>query len=334
MTDASPLIEARQRFADAVPFRVVGSESCPLPQALGRTLYQDLAAPADAPPYHRVIVEGFIVNAADTQGASEEHPRSFSVIGEVKPGDAACPSIGPSQAVAVSTGSIAPDGAVAVVRMWEAKQQGAGFTITRPFPPRFFLEDQGCDVKKGAVVLRAGTVLDPAAIGTVASLGINTLEVARVPEVVVFASGDEVIPYTEPMRPGMIRDCNSVMLAAAITQAGGVPSFGGIMGDDFDAFVAGARAALQGADMLVISGGTAVGGRDFISDLVRALGELIVDGVPMRSGRPLIMGVAKGRPIVCVAGHPPEALRGFTLFGVAAINRLLGRNTDLPVDVQ
>ena len=108
--------------------------------------------------------------------------------------------------------------------------------------------------------------------------------------------------------------------------------FGGIMSDDFDGFVAAATQALKDADMLVISGGTAVGGRDFISDLVRALGELLVDGVPMRSGRPLIMGVAQGKPIVCVAGHPPEALRGFKLFGVAAINKLLGRTADLPLD--
>jgi molybdopterin molybdotransferase len=82
----------------------------------------------------------------------------------------------------------------------------------------------------------------------------------------------------------------------------------------------------------VVSGGTAVGGRDFISDLVKELGDLLVDGVPMRSGRPLIMGVAGGKPVVCVAGHPPEALRGFHLFGVAALDRLLGRDAPLPED--
>jgi molybdopterin biosynthesis enzyme len=84
--------------------------------------------------------------------------------------------------------------------------------------------------------------------------------------------------------------------------------------------------------MIVISGGTAVGGRDFISDLVKAVGELIIDGVPMRSGRPLIMGRSGKKPIVCVAGHPPEALRGFRLFGAAALDRLQGRAAELPLD--
>ena len=104
------------------------------------------------------------------------------------------------------------------------------------------------------------------------------------------------------------------------------------MTDDFADFVEAMHMALKNSDMIVISGGTAVGGRDFISDLIREVGELIIDGVPMRSGRPLIMGVSNHKPIVCVAGHPPEALRGFELFGVAAINRILGRNVDLPAD--
>lgn len=336
MTDASPLVEAQQKFVDALPFRAMSAERCALPQALGRTLYGDLAAPLDSPPYPRVIVEGFLVNAADTATASEANPVSFTVAGEIKPGDSQCPPVARGQGWRVSTGSITNningDGALAVVRMWEARQQGNGFTITRPFPPRFFIEEQGCDIKKGATVLSAGAVLDPMALGTIASLGIDVVEVVRVPRVVLFASGDEVVPYTAPLCPGAIRDSNSIMLAAAISQAGATPVFCGIMKDDFDGFVTAARKALQDADMLVISGGTAVGGRDFISDLVKALGELLVDGVPMRSGRPLIMGVAQGKPLACVAGHPPEALRGFNLFGVAALNRLLGRPAPLPAD--
>lgn len=332
MTDASPLVEAQQKFVDALPFRAAGAERCALPQALGRTLYSDVVAPLDSPPYPRVIVEGFLVNAADTAEASETNPVSFTVAGEIKPGDSQCPSVARGQGWRVSTGSIVGDGALAVVRMWEAKQQGSSFTVTRPFPPRFFIEEQGCDIKKGATVLSAGVVLNPMALGTIAGLGIDTIEVVRVPRVALFASGDEVIPYTDAMRPGAIRDSNSIMLAAAITQAGATPVFCGIMKDDFDGFVAAARKALQDVDMLVISGGTAVGGRDFISDLVKALGELLIDGVPMRSGRPLIMGAAQGKPLVCVAGHPPEALRGFNLFGGAALNRLLGRPVPLPTD--
>lgn len=332
MSETSPLTEAQQRFADAIPFRSLGGEACSLTAALGRTLYEDVPAPTDLPPYHRVIVEGFLVRSEDTAGASEQSPVEFKIAAALKPGDERCPPIAKGEAVEVATGVVAPDGPYSVVRMWEAKREGARFSVTRPFPPRFFIEEQGCDLKKGEAVAAAGSVIGPAELGNIAALGITTLQVSKRPRVAVIACGDEVIPYDQPLRPGLIRDSNSVMLSAAVSAAGGEARTAGILRDDLNAFVAVARKALNDSDMLLISGGTAAGGGDFISDVVRALGELLVDGVPMRSGRPLIMGVADGKPLVCVAGHPPEALRGFRLFGLAALNRLMGRDAPLPED--
>ncbi|MFQ5487310.1 MAG: molybdopterin molybdotransferase MoeA [Gammaproteobacteria bacterium] len=333
MPEESPLNEAQQRFVDALPLRSLAGESCHLEEALGRILYEDLTATEDMPPYARAIVEGFLVRTEDTATASEEAPASFEVIAEVHPGDAHCPEPGAGQAVQVATGSIVAQGPYSIVRMWEAKVDGKRITVSRPFPPRFFIEEQGCDIQQGATVLTAGARLGPAELGTIAGLGLDTVQVARRPLVTLFSSGNEVIPYTDPLRPGAIRDCNAIMLAAAISETGGIPRFAGIMRDDFEVFMETVQQALEESDMIVISGGTAVDGRDFISDLLRAVGELIVDGVPMRSGRPLIMGVADGKPLVCVAGHPPEALRGFRLFGVAAIDRITGHQAELPQDI-
>ncbi len=332
MSETSPLVEAQQKFINAVPAQRMTAETIAIDKALGRTLYSDFNAPEDSPPYHRAIVEGFLVNTAETRGASEEAVISFKVVGSVAPGDAECPSFGAGEAIELQTGSILPDGQVSIVRMWEAKRNGDSFSISRPFPPRFFIEDQGCDINKGDTIISAGTILTPQHIGTIASLGLGEIAVASQPRVTVFASGDEVIPYTAPFKPGMIRDCNSPMLEAAVSAAGGQATLGGIMGDNFDAFVDAVRNTLNEADMIVISGGTAVGGRDFISDLISEVGELLVDGVPMRSGRPLIMGIANGKPIVAVAGHPPEALRGYQLFGAPAIAKLIGQSIELPED--
>jgi len=332
VNDQNPLPEKQQRFADAVPFAAMAAETISLDQAAGRTLHGDLTAPEDAPPYHRAIVEGFVVHTEDTKGASEQNPVSFKIVGQVNPGDESFPEFSAGEAVQVATGSIMPDGPLSVTRMFEVKVDGNTVAVSRPFPPRFFVEERGCDHEKGSTIVASGTVLNAAEIGTTASLGINRVSVARAPKVAVFASGDEVIPYTDAMRPGAIRDSNTPMLVAAVTAAGGIATPLGIMGDDFDGFVAAVKTALSDHDMVLISGGTAVGGRDFISDLLKAVGELLVDGVPMRSGRPLIMGMADGKPLVCVAGHPPEALRGFDLFGQAAINRLLGQNIPLPKD--
>lgn len=332
MNEPSPLLAAQEKFINAIRHGATGTESVALEHALGRTLAKPLLAQEDSPAYHRAIVEGFIVHAAATQGASEDNPVKFKITGHVRPGDSHCPSFASGEAIEVTTGAIVADGPVAIVRMWEAKRDGDSFTITRPFPPRFFIEDQGCDIKKGSEIIAAGTVLQPHHIGTLASLGIGTVEVGRQPQVTLIASGDEVIPYKGEFRPGLIRDCNTPMLSAAVTAAGGIPQSAGIMSDDFDTFVSVVQQVLEVADMIVISGGTAVAGHDFISDLIREVGGLLVDGVPMKSGRPLIMGIANGKPIVCVAGHPPEALRGFRLFGAPAIGKLLGRGVELPAD--
>ena len=334
MNDGSPLVDAQQQFVDTLSTRITGSEKCRLSAALGRTLASDVKAPTDMPPYHRAIVEGWLVNSADTQGADEDSPISFNIIGNIIPGDESCPMPGKGEALRVATGSIVVDGSVSIVRPWEGKEDGNRVSITRPFPPRFFIEEQGYDLKQGTAAVTAGTVIGAVEIGTIASLGIDEIEVACAPMVTIFSSGDEVIPYTDALKPGSIRDSNSIMLASAVTEAGGIPVIAGIKGDNFDKFVMAVNAALVNSNMTLISGGTAVGGRDFISDLLKEVGELIIDGVPMRSGRPLIMGKAGEIPIVCVAGHPPEALRGFNLFGVAALNKLMGRDAELPHDHQ
>lgn len=330
MSDTSPMTEAQQSFIDAVSSKTVTAEKIQLADALGRTLFQNISANEDSPSYHRAIVEGFIVNTVETQGASEESPITFQIVGTVAPGDENCPSFGEGQAIETQTGAVVPGGQVSIVRMWEAQREGDSFSISRPFPPRFFVEDQGCDIEKGSVIIKAGTVLEAQHIGTLASLGLDQVKVCKQPKVAIFASGDEVIVHTDAMRPGLIRDCNSPMLAAAVSAAGGQVELKGIKGDDFDAFASELKSTLKKVDMVIISGGTAVNGRDFISDLLTSVGDLIVDGVPMRSGRPLIMGVSGNKPLVCVAGHPPEALRGFRLFGTPAIAKLMGQSVSLP----
>ncbi len=332
MTEKSPLIDAQITFIDKVSFRNTTAEHCSLDSALARTVYKNVLAPMDSPPYHRAIVEGFLIQAEDSKGASDQNPISFKVTGEVKPGESKSPIPQGMQAIRVSTGSIVPEGEFSIVRMWEAEIDGQSFQIKRPFPARFFIEDCGCDVEKNTMICSAGTTLNATDIGTLASLGITDVSVATKPSLGIFSSGDEVIPYTAPFQQGKIYDCNSVMLSAAAHGAGAIPTFKGIMNDDFEQFVKQAKQALNTSDMLLISGGTAAGGKNFISDLIREIGELIIDGVPMRSGRPLIMGIANQKPIVCVAGHPPEALRGFQLFAVPAIQKLMGVDLELPED--
>ncbi len=326
------LREAQQRFLATIGTRLP-QETLPLEDCLGRVCAEGVTSPEDSPPYPRAIVEGYLVPAEATQGASDDTPGQARIIGRVDPGDDHCPIPAPGEAVAVVTGSLVPEGPYAVIRPWEAHVEGETVTFTRPFPPGFFIEARGADLTAGSPLIPAGTRLTPRELGLAASVGLSHLRVSQRPRIAVFAIGGEVIPHPRTPHPGQIRDCNSVMLAAALRQAGALPQAMGILPDDFDAALARTGAALAHHDGLVLAGGTAACGRDFVSDLFRELGELVVDGVPMRSGRPLIMGQAQGRPLIGVAGHPPEALRGLHLFGLPAIARLQGEQRDPPDDL-
>ena len=334
MTDSSqsPLTDAQTNFANKLSFRSLKPETVTLSKALNRIAYENIQAPIDSPPYARAIVEGYLVNTSETKGADENNKIQFTINGVINPGEetAATPAAG--EGILVATGSLIPVGEFSIVRMWEAEIANDKFSISRPFPPGFFIEAQGCDIEKGSDVVNAGDKITPEIIGMLASLGLNEILVSALPQVTVFASGDEVLPHTADFKAGYIFDCNTPMLGAAINDAGAVAITGGIQSDDFDAFVNTLKNALSNSDMIVIAGGTAVGGRDFISDLLSEVGELVQDGVQMRSGRPLIMGIANNKPIVCVAGHPPEALRGFRLFGTLAINYLTGHSKEIPED--
>ena len=324
---ADPVNTALDTFLPAFPAGPQAMECVALDAAWGRVAAEDVTAAVDSPPYARSILEGYLVLADETAPASETHPVSFTVSGTIAPGQPAPKAVGPKTAWEVTTGSAIPEGTLAVLRQWDVQRTDRTVTTTRPSQQGANIETQGCDVMRGTVVIPRGTRLGPDEIGLLASQGLDLVPVSTQPIVGIFGSGNEVIPHTARLTPGAIWDCNTPALSAFVRQEGGIPKVYGVIRDDFDIFLRALKAALPHCGMIVIAGGTAVGGKDFIADLVSALGSpgVLVNGVPMRSGKPLIMGVADTVPIVCVAGHPPEALRGFRLFGIPALARLLGR---------
>jgi molybdopterin molybdotransferase len=327
-----PVKFALDGFLALIPEGPLRAEELPLSSARGRILSVAITAPMDSPPYARSIIEGFLSLASDVSNASQESPVTLEVVGEVALGASEARGLAAGKCLAVTTGSFIPSGDVTVVRQWEVERKGDKIVVTRPAHKGDNIEAQGCDQKKGDRLLPKGKRLVPSDLFLLASHGILKVPVAARPRVAIFSSGNEVTSPEEPMRIGFIRDCNGVGLSAQVEEAGGSPVFKGIMKDDFDAFLAALHLALNEADMVVISGGTAAGGRNFIADLVGAAGKpgVVVNGVPMRSGKPIILGVAGTKPLVCVAGHPPEAARGFNLFGAPALSRLLGEiGTDI-----
>ena len=184
----------------------------------------------------------------------------------------------------------------------------------------------GEDIRPGDEVLLPGHVLRPQDIGGLLALGITQIKVARRPVVAILATGDEVIPPETPLQPGQIRDINSYTIAGQTREAGGLPVAMGIVPDDFDALRRRTAAALAQADMVVLSAGSSVSVRDMTARVFDELGEpgVLVHGVALKPGKPTILGLVNGKPVIGLPGNPVSAMVVYSLFGAPMIWRLQG----------
>jgi molybdopterin molybdotransferase len=320
--------DARARFLEHVP-PLGEAETIPTESALGRVLAADVTSPQVLPEFRRSTVDGYAVRAPDTFGAGESLPAYLRLAGEVPMGRPAGIDVGPGEAVIVHTGGMLPDSATAVV-MIEYTQQTAEqeVEIRRPAADGENVIQIGEDVRPGDPILPAGHVLRAQDLGGLLAVGITEIPVARRPRVAIFATGDEVVLPSQMTEPGQVRDANSYTVAALAERAGAIPLKLGILPDDFDTMLAGARAAVEEhrADMLVLSAGSSVSVRDMTADVFDRLGGpgVLVHGVATKPGKPTILAVGDGRPLMGLPGNPVSAFVQFLTLGVPVLYRLQG----------
>ncbi len=322
-----PPDEARERILAHV--RPLGqSETVPTEQAVGRVLAVDVTSPQALPEFRRSTVDGYAVRAQDTFGASESLPAYLRLAGEVPMGRPAEADVSPAEAVLVHTGGMIPAGADAVVMIEHTQAAGPDeIEVRRPVAPGENIIQIGEDITAGEPILPAGRRLRAQDIGGLLAVGITWVTVARRPRVVIFATGDEVIPPNGQTQPGQVRDINSYTIAALAEQAGAEAVRGGILPDQFEVLLGRSQAALaEGADMLVLSAGSSVSVRDMTSDVFNRLGEpgVLVHGIATRPGKPTILGAAGNVPLVGLPGNPVSAFVQFMRVAVPVIYRLQG----------
>jgi molybdopterin molybdotransferase len=297
--------------------------------ALGRVTAQLIRSPEALPAFRRSTVDGYAVRAADTFGASDSLPAYLRVAGEVLMGEAAAVRVNKGAAALIHTGGMIPDGADAVV-MVEHTQSFSDdeIEVRRPVASGENVLQVGEDVLPGAEILPAGHILQPQDVGALLALGLTDgIAVARKPRVSLFSTGDElVLPQTKHLNPGQIRDINSSTIRALCAQAGAEAQTHALVPDQPDALYAALAEALPDADMLVVTAGSSVSVRDMTAETINRLGKpgVLVHGVAARPGKPTILAVVEGKPVIGLPGNPVSALVMFTLFGVPAISYLLG----------
>lgn len=312
--------------------RLILAEFSPLPpirvsllDAAGMVLAEDVVADTAVPPFQNSAMDGYALRSIDTA----EAPATLNVIATIAAGSGTLPAIGQGEAVRIMTGAPIPPGADTVVRFEETNELDRGdasctVTVRRSMRPHENVRDAGEDVAAGSVALPAGSRLRPVEIGVLATINTQQVAVHRRPRVGILSTGDELVGHGGELAPGMIRDSNSYMLAAAVQRAGGEPVVLGIARDSAVALNE-RLAATDDVDFIITSGGVSVGDYDVVKDVLQAEGEMNIWQVRMKPGKPLAFGRIGGVPLLGLPGNPVAALVSFDQFARPAILTMLGR---------
>jgi len=318
--------EAERIFNGAFPPSSLPPETRPIGEALGRVLAEDLAAPVDVPGFARANMDGFAVRAADTFGASEEEPCELTLMESIAHvGAAPSEPVKPGAAMTIATGAMVPRGADAVVMVEDTDAAGTRLQVRRAVAPGTHVSGAGSDMARGEIVARAGDRLSSRDTGVLAALGIAQVAVVRKPRVVLFSTGDELVAPGTALPLGGIFDCNGRLLADALRELGAEVIEGGIIRDDEQALLIKLDTALATADLVLFSGGTSKGAGDLSYRVVADRGEILVHGVALKPGKPIVMARVDDKPVVILPGFPTSAIFTFHEFLAPWVRRRAGR---------
>lgn len=305
----------------------VGEEVLALDRSVGRILAQDVFSSIDLPEFNRATMDGYAVQARSTFGTSESMPALFAVVGSVEMGEVPTVSVKAGEAVRIATGGMVPDGADSVV-MVEHTQALDAHTIEvfKSAAPLQHVMEVGEDIRKGEKILVMGSRIRPQEMGVLAALGQAHVPVYKQPVLAIISSGDEIVPVDQTPDLSQLRDVNAHSLAGLISLSGGIPLYLGIGKDDFDELDRLCRQALAQADMVLISGGSSVGSRDFTLEVLQGLpdAEILVHGVSISPGKPTILARSGEKPVWGLPGQITSAMVVFHVLVRPALERISG----------
>jgi len=291
------------------------TEHLPLHSTANRVLAQDFISPIDIPPFNKSAMDGYAVIAANTKNASQKNPVSLEVTATASAGDAATYTIKSGQAVAIATGARIPQGADAVVMVEDTNGDKKNVQIFKEIKNGKNIILKGEDMQAGQLLLTPGTWLRPQNIGLIASVGTASVTVFSKPTVAVFSTGSELVePGSKLSTNAVLYDSNRYMLSAMIHECGGEAVDLGICKDD-PISIADTLKKAQQYDAVIISGGSSVGEKDYVPDIINHTGKLLVHGVAMRPGSPTALGIVEGKPVISTPGYPVASFFAFYTFG-------------------
>jgi len=295
------------------------TEMVPIELAYGRFLAEDLIADHHVPSFDRSPYDGFAVRAEDTVNANSNNPLSFKVEGEIGAGSVFNGQVRAFEAVRIMTGASIPEGCNAVIMLELVRESSVGnqkyIEIKRQLKIGDNISYQGEDVKKGTILAKKGTYINPGISALLATFGYSKVPVAKKPVVGVLATGSELLEVSEQLSPGKIRNSNSYMILSQIERAGGSVKYFGKLIDDLDSCLLAVQNALSEVDVLITTGGVSVGDYDYLPAIYDKLGATILfNKVAMRPGSVTTVAQLEGKLLFGLSGNPSACYVGFELF--------------------
>lgn len=282
------------------------AETVPIENANGRVLAEDVVSQIDVPHFRKSAMDGFAVIAEDTYGASNTNPKRLEVIESVTAGVISKNDISSGECIEITTGAPLPDSADAVLMVEHTEKEGSSISYYKTCAPGENVIKIGSDMKKDDLIVQIGTLLNPRNLGSIASAGILSLNVSKVPRISYFSTGNEILTTGE-LEPGKVFDINSRTIVDTLREHGCHVNFMGVVKDDLKQIKDTIKRGLD-SDLLLLSGGSSLGGEDFMVEAVRDMGKVHVHGIASKPGKPVLIGEINGKLILGLPGYPTSAL--------------------------
>ncbi|MFB6107823.1 MAG: molybdopterin biosynthesis protein [Haloplanus sp.] len=303
-----------------------GTETVALDDARGRVLADRVDATLDVPGFDRASVDGYAVRARDTFGADEADPVTLDLVGAVHAGEEPDVEVREGTCAEISTGAVVPPGADAVVMVERTDETDDGVAIRTAVAPGDSVMFAGADIAAGSRALGPGTLLTPREIGLLSALGVDEVPVRARPTVGIISTGDELVRPGDELdsAAGQIYDVNSYTVSAGVEEAGGEAELYPHAGDDYDEMERLLVRAAEECDLVLSSGSTSASAVDVIYRVVEDRGELLLHGVSVKPGKPMLVGRIGDSAYVGLPGYPVSALTIFRTFVAPAIREAAG----------
>jgi molybdenum cofactor synthesis domain-containing protein len=318
----TPLDEAMEKLFSRIA--LTPNEEIKTFKALNRILGEDIISGINVPQFDRSAMDGYAIKAEDSFEASHKNPKQVKLVGRIDIGEVSNLVLNKGQSIRISTGAAIPNGADAVIKIEDTEIEEQTVFLNDSIVPGKNVSKEGEDIKVGTKVLENGIELKPEHLSLLVSLGISEIKVRIKPKISFFATGDELIEVGQPLEQNKIYNSNSVMISSLVNLYGGKIVRALTLKDDKNSIKFHLLEASKDSDIIICTGGTSVGTKDFLPEILHESGEILTHGIAMRPGSPILTSLLQGTLTFCLPGTPVAAYVCFLKIVGPSLRKMMG----------